>query len=101
MPTGDPPLTLRELRAIDLARLKGVGDTLTTKLAEMDLHNVLDLLQHYPRRWIDRTKRVEIAALEVGEEATVKRFVDNEYEAYRLLFALIGALIGATLAPAG
>src|SRR4029079_13528217 len=37
----------------------------------MDLHNVLDLLQHYPRRWIDRTKRVEIAALEVGEEATV------------------------------
>ncbi|HTK16393.1 MAG TPA: ATP-dependent DNA helicase RecG [Acidimicrobiia bacterium] len=71
MPTGDPPLTLRELRAIDLARLKGVGDALEAKLAEMDLHNVLDLLQHYPRRWIDRTKRVEIAALEVGEEATV------------------------------
>ena len=37
----------------------------------MGLHNVLDLLQHYPRRWIDRTKRVDIAALEVGEEATV------------------------------
>jgi ATP-dependent DNA helicase RecG len=71
VPTGDPPLTLRELREIDLARLKGVGDALEAKLAEMDLHNVLDLLQHYPRRWIDRTKRVEIAALEVGEEATV------------------------------
>ncbi|MDQ1480619.1 MAG: ATP-dependent helicase RecG, partial [Actinomycetota bacterium] len=71
MPTGDPPLTLRELRDIDLPRLKGVGDALEAKLAEMDLHNVLDLLQHYPRRWIDRTKRVEIAALEVGEEATV------------------------------
>jgi ATP-dependent DNA helicase RecG len=71
VPTGDPPLTLRELRDIDLPRLKGVGDALEAKLAEMDLHNVLDLLQHYPRRWIDRTKRVEIAALEVGEEATV------------------------------
>ncbi len=71
MPTGDPPLTLRELREIDLARLKGVGDTLEAKLADMGLRNVLDLLQHYPRRWIDRTKRVEIAALEVGEEATV------------------------------
>ena len=30
----------------------------------MELHNVLDLLQHYPRRWVDRTKRVDIASLE-------------------------------------
>jgi ATP-dependent DNA helicase RecG len=51
--------------------LKGVGPSLETRLADMGLHTVLDLLQHYPRRWIDRTKRVEIAALEVGEEATV------------------------------
>jgi len=71
VPTGDPPLTLRDLREIDLARLKGVGAALEARLADMELHNVLDLLQHYPRRWIDRTKRVEIAALEVGEEATV------------------------------
>ena len=72
MPTGDPPLTLRDLRDIELARLKGVGPTRSKqRLADMGLHNVLDLLQHYPRRWIDRTKRVEIAALEVGEEATV------------------------------
>ena len=33
--------------------------------------NVLDLLQHYPRRWVDRTKRADIAELAVGEEATV------------------------------
>ncbi len=71
MPAGDPPLTLRDLREIELARLKGVGPALETRLADMGLHNVLDLLQHYPRRWIDRTKRVDIAALEVGEEATV------------------------------
>jgi ATP-dependent DNA helicase RecG len=71
VPTGDPPLTLRDLREIELSRLKGVGDALAARLADMELVNVLDLLQHYPRRWIDRTKRVEIAALEVGEEATV------------------------------
>ena len=71
MPAGDPPLTLRDLRDLDLARLKGVGPALEGRLADMGLHNVLDLLQHYPRRWVDRTKRVEIAALEVGEEATV------------------------------
>src|SRR4029078_9759112 len=71
VPTGDPPLTLRDLREIDLARLKGVGAALEARLADMELHKVLDLLQHYPRRWIDRTKRVEIAALEGGGEATV------------------------------
>ena len=71
MPSGDPPLTLRDLRGIDLARLKGVGPALEARLADMGLHTVLDLLQHYPRRWVDRTKRVEIAALEVGEAATV------------------------------
>ncbi len=71
MPAGDPPLTLRDLREIELDRLKGVGPTLASRLADMGLVTVLDLLQHYPRRWVDRTKRVEIAALEVGEEATV------------------------------
>ena len=71
MPAGDPPLTLADLREIDLGRLKGVGPALEARLAEMGLLTVLDLLQHYPRRWVDRTKRVEIAALEVGEAATV------------------------------
>jgi ATP-dependent DNA helicase RecG len=71
VPAGDPPLTLRDLRELDLARLKGVGPALEGRLADMGLHTVLDLLQHYPRRWVDRTKRVDIADLEVGEEATV------------------------------
>ena len=34
-------------------------------------HNVLDLVQHYPRRCVDRTKKAEIAELSMGEEATV------------------------------
>ncbi len=71
MPTGDPPLTLADLRDIPLERLKGVGPALESRLADMELHNVLDLLQHYPRRWVDRSKKTDIASLEVGEEATV------------------------------
>jgi ATP-dependent DNA helicase RecG len=71
VPAGDPPLTLRDLREIDLARLKGVGPALDARLADMGLRTVLDLLQHYPRRWVDRTKRVGIADLDVGDEATV------------------------------
>ena len=44
MPAGDPPLTLRDLREIDLARLKGVGPALDARLADMGLRTVLDLL---------------------------------------------------------
>src|SRR2546423_15394732 len=33
--------------------------------------SVLVVCHHYPRRYIDRTHRSEIAALAVGEEATV------------------------------
>ncbi len=33
--------------------------------------SVLDLLEHYPRRYHDRTRKSEIAELEVGEEATI------------------------------
>jgi ATP-dependent DNA helicase RecG len=68
---GDAPLTLRELRAIPVSRLTGVGSALEERLAIMGIESVLDVLQHYPRRYIDRTHRSEIAALAVGEEATV------------------------------
>jgi ATP-dependent DNA helicase RecG len=71
VPAGDPPLTFADLRAIDVTRLKGVGPALADRLAQIGIENVLDLLQHYPRRWVDRTKKVDIAALAVGEEATV------------------------------
>ncbi len=71
VPSGDPPLSFADLRDIELTRLKGVGPALAEKLHDLGLENVLDLLQHYPRRWVDRTKRADIAELRVGEEATV------------------------------
>jgi ATP-dependent DNA helicase RecG len=64
-------LTLRELAAHPVAELKAVGPKLEASLAEMEIRTVLDLLQHYPRRYHDRTKRAEIAELTTGEEATV------------------------------
>ena len=48
-----------------------MGPKLEAKLAEMGITSALDLLQHYPRRYHDRTHRSEIAALTPGEEATV------------------------------
>lgn len=44
---------------------------LADRLELMGVTNVLDVLEHYPRRYIDRTAQAEIAELRVGEEATV------------------------------
>jgi ATP-dependent DNA helicase RecG len=64
-------LTLRELRDRPVADLKAVGDKLAERFGEMGLHTVLDVLEHYPRRYHDRTNVQDISSLAVGEEATV------------------------------
>src|SRR5438067_546482 len=72
-------LTLRDLAARHVDELKSVGPKLRTGLAEMGITTVLDLLDHYPRRYVDRTERAEIAELSIGDEATV----DAEVRAVR------------------
>jgi len=66
-----PGLTLHELASHAVAELKAVGPKLEVGLAEMGITSVLDLLDHYPRRYVDRTQRAEIAELAIGDEATV------------------------------
>jgi len=68
---GDPPLTLGDLADIPVERLRGVGEKRSKALAAQDIITVLDLLQHYPRRYLDRTRQASIGDLAVGEEATV------------------------------
>ncbi len=77
MPAGDPPLTLRDLDAIDVTRLRSVGRKRAASLTEMEINSVLDLLQHYPRRYIDRTQQARIAELAEGEEVFVEGSVDR------------------------
>jgi ATP-dependent DNA helicase RecG len=64
-------LTLRDLRDKPLSELRAVGTKLEERLATMGLESVLDLLEHYPRRYHDRTSIQAIGDLEVGKEATV------------------------------
>ena len=64
-------LTLHELAGHRVDELKAVGPKLATGLAEMGITTVLDLLEHYPRRYVDRTERAEIAELAIGDEATI------------------------------
>src|SRR5947209_6320062 len=73
------PRRLAQLAKIPVAELKGVGEKKADALAAMDppIETVLDLLTHYPRRYLDRTQQATIRDLKVGDEAmvlaTVKR----------------------------
>src|SRR4051794_8162903 len=66
-----PPLTLPDLGAIGVERLKGVGDRKLDALKAFGIETVLDLLSFYPRRWVDRTNEARVSDLVVGEEALV------------------------------
>ena len=66
-----PPLTLSDLTEIDVERLKGVGEKKLKGLHKSDIHNLFDLVTHYPRRYIDRTNERRIDELLPGEEASV------------------------------
>ena len=72
MPEGDPPLTLQDLDAIEIGRLRNVGRKRATALTDLEIRSVLDLLQHYPHRYIDRTKQARIAELAQGEDVFVE-----------------------------
>jgi ATP-dependent DNA helicase RecG len=71
MPAGDPPLTLRELAGLPVDRLRGVGPKRADALRAAGITSLLDLIQHYPRRYLDRTRQASIDELTEGEEATV------------------------------
>ena len=65
------PLTLRELDAMAVSMLRGVGPKKVEALAQMGISTVADLLTHYPRRYVDRTREALVSDLRPGEEATV------------------------------
>ena len=66
-----PPLTLRDLDALGVEALKGVGPKRAESLRKTEVHSVLDLLRYYPRRYIDRTREAAIRDLREGEEGMV------------------------------
>jgi ATP-dependent DNA helicase RecG len=66
------PRTLRRLGAIPVAEIAGVGVQRVEALRdELGIETVLDLLTHYPRRYIDRTKEATLASVVPGEPATL------------------------------
>ena len=69
--TDTGPITLGELEAMPVTRLKGVGERKAEGLAVVGVRSLLDLLTYYPRRFVDRTNEARVRDLVVGEEALV------------------------------
>jgi ATP-dependent DNA helicase RecG len=58
---------LRELDDIPVTKLNGVGPERQKVLAQIDVASILDLLTHYPRRHIDKTKQSSIRDAKLDE----------------------------------
>lgn len=67
-----PPLTLAELAAKPISELKSVGTGKRAEsFAKFGITNLVDLLTHYPRRWIDRTREAPIVDAVEGVDVLV------------------------------
>ena len=66
-----PARRLRQLGDVPVSQLRHVGEKRLAALASLGIDNVFDLLTVYPRRYLDRTKRVDLSDLNVGDEAAV------------------------------
>ena len=62
---------MRFLRDKGVTELRTVKSRKAAGLESMGIENVLDLLMHYPRRYVDRRHQSEIAGLAEDEEAMV------------------------------
>ncbi len=67
------PIAYAELAGYGLDKIAALAKapSKVEGLNELGVHNVLDLLTHYPRRYLDRTKEARIKDLHVGDEAMV------------------------------
>lgn len=62
----NPPLTYRDLDGLGLDRIKGIGEVATKSLNAFGVHSVLDLVETYPRRYIDRSNMATLSGAELG-----------------------------------
>ncbi len=65
------PRRLRQLGEVSVDQLRHVGPRRTAALRESDIESILDLLGQYPRRYVDRTRRVDVSELAIGDQAAV------------------------------
>ena len=65
------PISLRELDAISVDRLQGVGEQRRASLEQVEVQSVFDLLTHYPRRYIDRSHEAKLVDVDPGQQVMI------------------------------
>lgn len=68
---------MTDLDGFPVTSIKSIGPKKTAALKKMDITSVLDLLTHYPRRYIDRTNAATIGDLDFGEEGVILATVQS------------------------
>src|SRR5580704_12463066 len=63
--------TLRRLAEIPVREVKRVGEKRAESLATLGIRSVLDLITHYPRRYIDRSRQADVVGMTLGQESLV------------------------------
>jgi ATP-dependent DNA helicase RecG len=63
--------TLQRLADVSVQEVKRIGEKRAESLAALDIHTVLDLVTHYPRRYIDRSRQADVVGMTLGEESLV------------------------------
>jgi ATP-dependent DNA helicase RecG len=71
------PRRLGQLARVPITELRGVGTKRANSFSEFGIESVLDLLGHYPRRYVDRTNEAKISDAVIGEEALIIGTVEN------------------------
>jgi ATP-dependent DNA helicase RecG len=69
--------TLQQLDGIPVNEIKRVGEKRAEALSAIGITTVLDLITHYPRRWIDRTRQADVVGMTMGEESLVLARVES------------------------
>ncbi|NLM00250.1 MAG: ATP-dependent DNA helicase RecG [Treponema sp.] len=63
-----------------VSNISGVGEKAAFNLSKLNIFSVADLLQHYPREWEDRTKRIPLAFHDTVKKIhTVAKVLAHEY----------------------
>lgn len=92
---------MNRLRSVDIKYVKGIGPNRADLLAaELQIHNALDLVQYYPRTYVDRSKTYKISEFG-GEMPSVQirgRFISFSEQGEGAKKRLVGLFSDGTAA---
>jgi len=66
-----------EIEDIDVTYVKGVGPVLAKVFNKMGIFKVKDLIEYYPRKYVDYKSQNKIRELKIGQDVTIYGLIDR------------------------